>query len=77
MFLIFDSSEVGSLTKHKIKDQLNLSENIILLRRSDTFIFDNIKISYLNGFENSKFLSQKNIMQRIKLDKILKDKKTS
>jgi hypothetical protein len=58
-FLIFDSSEVGIVCKHNIGySHQHLSENITILGRSGFYNINGLKVAYLNGRENKKYLSE-------------------
>lgn len=54
--VIFDSSEVGTLIKHKITDMFDLSDNVAVLGRSGVITVCDLKIAFLNGHENKKYL---------------------
>ena len=51
-----DNSEIGIVAKHKILENHYLIENVILLGRSGNTILEDLRISFINGQENMKFL---------------------
>lgn len=55
-FIIFDNSEFLNIINYKFKKPHNLLENVILLNRYGIFTIDNIKIAYLSGIEDEKYL---------------------
>jgi len=56
--LIFDSSEVGIVTKHKLSyKEYELNDYVTILGRSGVYNFENIRIAYISGKENIKYLS--------------------
>lgn len=55
-FIIFDSSEVGSIIKHSFTSPYYFSDNIIFLDKKGIISIDTLKIAYLSGFEEEKFL---------------------
>jgi hypothetical protein len=57
--LIFDNSEVGVVCKHKLLyDQFHYSDNVTILGRSGVYVHENIRICYLSGKENKKYLDE-------------------
>ncbi len=83
--LILDNSEVGIVLKHKlIYGEYALNEYVTILGRSGIYNHDNIRIAYLNGRENKKYLSEdvKHIytscfFSRDDVDKIISDAENS
>jgi hypothetical protein len=58
-FLILDDSEIGVVTKHKFgNENYTMSEKVTILGRSGVLYFKDLRIAYLNGKENKKFLSE-------------------
>jgi hypothetical protein len=58
-FIIFDSSEVGIVCKHKLDySHQHIKENITILGRSGIYSINGLKIAYINGKENKKYLSE-------------------
>lgn len=57
-FIIFDSSEVGNIIKHKYSEPLIFSEKITILDRKGIFTIDGFKIGYLSGFENEDYIKE-------------------
>ena len=57
--IIFDSSSISSVLKAKINySPYEYSSNITILGRSGIFEFKGLKIGYLNGYEDNKFLTK-------------------
>lgn len=55
--IIFDSSEVGIVGKHKLFEKVyELNEYVTILGRCGVYVYENIRIAYLNGRENKKYL---------------------
>ena len=58
-FLIFDQSEVGIVCKHRLgHENYKFSENIEILGRSGFYIHQGLRIAFLSGKENKKYLSE-------------------
>lgn len=58
-FIIFDSSEVGIICKHKLDySHQHIKENITILGRSGIYSINGLRIAYMNGKENKKYLSE-------------------
>jgi len=55
-FIIFDSSEIGAFLKHTFSSPYNFSDNITFLDRKGVITIHDIKIAYLSGFEEEKYL---------------------
>jgi len=59
-FIIFDNSEIGAVVKHAYSTPFAYSDNITFLDRKGIITIDDIKIAYLSGLEDEKYLVENN-----------------